>query len=378
MAWNQPGGQKQPWGRRPGPDAGLDKLVRDLQRRFEALLRPRRAGGSGGDDGDGERSAGDGGNTAFVIILLAAVAFWLLSGFYQIAAAERGVIQRFGKYVETKPPGLGWHLPWPIETVSKVNVSNVNSVEYKSRVLTADVNLVDLRLGVQYQLVDPRKVLFVVRDPESSLREVSESAIREVIGRSELEGVLVSNRQAVTERTKELIQGQLDFLNAGIRVTSVNLTDVQVPEPVVPSQRDANKAIADRDRAIKEAEAYQSGIIPVAEGAASRQLEDAEAYRAQAVAIAEGEASRFEQLTAAYNAAPNVTRERLYLETVESVLKSSRKVLLDAKGGSGGNLIYLPLDKLIERSDRDADAARSAPPPEPDTVTVDGRSRGER
>ena len=368
MAWNQPGGNQQnPWGRRPAPE-GIDQALKEWQRRFESLFG---GGGSGG-------TTGKGGLSPLVLIAVAVVA-WLLSGFYQVQPAERGVLQRFGKFVGIREPGLGWRLRG-VETITKVNVSAVNTVKYESRVLTADVNLVNLALAVQYQFRDPEKVLFGVRDPESSLREVSESAIREVVGRGDLEAILVSARQQVTERTKELIQTTLDYYGTGIRVTSVNLTEVQVPEAVVPSQRDANKAIADRDRLQKEAEAYQSGIIPVAEGAASRQIQDAEAYKAQVTAVAEGEAARFSQLRAAYEAAPAVTRKRMYLDTVEGVLKSSKKVVIDSKG-VGNSLIYLPLDKLTEgraaggnTGMRPAAAANT----ESETVTVEGRQRGER
>lgn len=264
-----------------------------------------------------------------------------------VGAAERAVVQRFGKFVDVRNPGLGFHI-WPLERVSMVNVAAVNSVEYKSRVLTQDLNLVEMALAVQYQLKDPVKYLFSVRQPEQTLREVSESAIREVVGRSDLETIFVSNRQQVTQRTKELIQRTLDFYNAGIAVSTVNLTDIQVPDAVVPSQRDANKALADKERLTKEAAAYASGILPVAEGSALRQIQEAEGYKAQVSAIAEGEASRFLQLAAAYAASPKVTRERLYIETVESVLSKSRKIIIDTKGGPG-NMIYLPLDKLFEQ-----------------------------
>lgn len=363
MAWNQPGGQQNPWGRRPGPD-GLDQAMKEWQRRIEGFF-----GGGGSKNGPSP------------LILLAVVAVgWLLSGFYQVNPAERGVVQRFGKFVGVREPGWGWRLRG-VETITKVNVSAVNSVKYESRVLTADVNLVNLTLAVQYQFSDPVKVLFGVRDPESSLREVSESAIREVVGRGDLEAILVSARQQVTERTKDLIQRTLDAYGTGIRVTSVNLTEVQVPEAVVPSQRDANKAIADRERLQKEAEAYQSGILPVAEGAASRQIQEAEAYKAQVTALATGEASRFAQLREAYEASPRVTRERMYLDTIEGVMKGSRKVVIDSK--SSGNMIYLPLDKLTEGRSRDTEAgapagAAAAAPTDAETVTVDGRQRGER
>jgi modulator of FtsH protease HflK len=241
---------------------------------------------------------------------------------------------------------------------------------------------------VQYQFADPTRVLFNVRDPESTLREVSESAIREVVGRAQLDQVLVGvTRNQLTDRCKALIQRTLDNYQAGIRVTTVNLTDVQVPEPVVPSQRDANKALADQERFVKEAQAYSNNILPNAEGAANRQIQDAEAYRAQVVALATGEASRFSQLAAAYAQSPEVTRKRLYIDTIENILARSHKVVIDsnnAKGGGTGNMIYLPLDKLLERNAaREAEAAsaaaaRGASTPEPETVTVDGRARGER
>jgi modulator of FtsH protease HflK len=375
MAWNQPGGQNNnPWGRRPGQSGNLDEKVRDWQRRLESLLRP----GGGARDGDG-----GGGSLLPTIAVLLLLAVWIITGFYRVNAAERGVIQRFGKLVDVRHQGWGWRWPWPIETVTKVNVAEVNSSEYKSRVLTRDVNLVDLRFGVQYRFNDPIKVLFQVRDPKDTVNQASESAIREIVGQNDLDSVLAGGRQKITDSTKELIQRILDFYNAGITVTTVNLTDVQVPEAVVPSQRDANKALADRDRFEKEAQAYANGILPVAKGAAARLEQDAEAYKAQVTALAEGQASRFSQLSEAYAQAPEVTRQRLYLDTVENVLGRSRKVFIDTEsgGGNGGNLFYLPLDKLLERStmrDEPTDSQSRATPLELESVTVDGRARGER
>ena len=375
MAWNQPGDGKNPWGRRSG-GSDLDARVKTWQRKLEALFSGGR--GSGGEGGSGTGAEG----APFALVVgLVLVALWLVTGFFQVKSAERGVIQRFGKLVAVRNEGWGWHLPWPIERVTKVNVQNVNSSDYKSRVLTADVNLVDLRFVVQYRFSDPIKALFRVRDPGATLNEVSESAIREIVGQSDLEDVLVgATRPKVTQRRKELIQRTLDFYNAGITVTSVNLTDVQVPEAVVPSQRDANKALADQERFIKEAQAYANGIIPVAQGAAARLQQDAEAYRAKTVAIASGEASRFSQLADAYAAAPEVTRKRLYIETVEGVLARSRKVIIDSKPGAGGNILYLPLDKLTEHGAVPSVTSEAIvrPMPEPETVTVDGRSREER
>ena len=373
MAWNQPG-QNNPWGRRPGqggPD--LDEKVKSWQRKLESWLR---IGGTGGE------------GSASLLIWVALIAFiwWLASGFFQIGAAERGVIQRFGKLTEVRLPGAGWHLPWPIETLTKVNIAQVSSSDYKSRVLTADVNLVEVRFAVQYQLIDPIKALFRVRDPQATLNEVSESAIREIVGQSNLEDVLVgATRPQVTKRTKALIQRVLDAYNTGIEVTTVNLTDVQVPEDVQPSQRDANKALADQERVVKEAQAYANGIVPAATGIAARTQQDAQAYRARVVALAEGQSSRFSQLAAAYGRAPEVTRERMYLDTMESVLGRANKVIVDQKPGNG-NMIYLPLDKLMGRGSSNAGSTESQPaersmnavPSDTDTVTVEGRSRGER
>jgi len=312
---------------------------------------------------------------AAVVLLL-----WLASGTFQINASDRGVVQRFGKFSGVRQPGLGWAFPWPIETVSKVNISRVNSVEYRSRMLTADVNLVEIRSAIQYQYLDPVKVLFQVRDPEQTLREVSESAIREVVGQANLDQVLGNARQQITEGTRELIQRTLDTYNSGIRVTSVNLTDVQVPEAVIAAQRDANKAIEDRDRFSKEAQAYANDILPKAQGTAQRQMQDAEAYKMQIVAVADGDVARFNSVYAAYAQAPEVTRQRMYIETIEQIMQQSKKVMLDSKAG-GGNMIYLPLDKLLERNAaaRTAPAAPATPEPsELPQINVDGRSRGSR
>src|SRR5712672_349256 len=308
MAWNQPG-QNNPWGRRPGQGGGpdLDERVKSWQRRLESLFRP------GGGRGNESRSL-------FILLSVVAAAVFLLSGFFQIKAAEQGVILRFGRLVDIRPQGWGWRWPWA-ETLIKVNVASVNSSDFKSRVLTSDVNLVDLHFAVQYQFSDPVKKLFRVRDPETTLSEVSESAIREIVGRSTLDELLVgSTRPEVTRRTKELIQHTLDYYTSGITVTTVNLEDVQVPDAVIPSQRDANKAQADKERFILESEAYANGIVPVAQGAALRIQQDAQAYKAQVTALAAGQASRFAQLEGAYAQSPDVTRRRLYMDSVEKVL----------------------------------------------------------
>jgi len=375
MAWNQPG-QNNPWGRRPG-QGDLDERVKSWQRRLESLFRP---GGHGGES-----------RSLLILVAVVALLLFFLSGLFQIKAAEQGVILRFGKLVDIRQQGWGWRWPWA-ETLIKVNVASVNSSEYKSRVLTSDVNLVDLRFAVQYQLTNPRKVLFDVKDPESTLSEISEMAIREVVGRSQLNEVLVgATRPEITRLTKDLIQKTLDSYDTGITITTVNLTDVQVPEAVIPSQRDANKALADKDRFIKESEAYKNSILPVAEGAAARMQQDAEAYKSRVTAIAEGQTSVFLQLEQAYSQAPEVTRRRLYMDTIETVLARAHKVVIDSKSaGAGGNMFYLPLDKLLEKanarenensaavvSGRDESGA-AAQSKEPDSVTVEARGRGDR
>jgi membrane protease subunit HflK len=377
MAWNQSGGGsnggKNPWGKRPSKEGSAEDAFKNFQRKLDSILK----GGGGG--GEGGSVGGGGDSTSLLWIIAVLVGVWLMTGLYQVDAREQAVVQRFGKYLTVTEPGLHWRLPFPIDQVTKIRTKVVQSVEYKSTVLTADLNLVKVVFGVQFQLRDPRKYLFGVRAAEETLGEVSESAIREVVGRSNLESIFVSNRQQITEKTKELVQRTLDQYGAGIQVTSVNLTDIQVPEAVAPSQRDANKALADRERLVKEAEAYASGILPVAEGNAQRQVLEAQAYRSQVLAVAQGEAARFEQFATAYAAAPQVTRQRLYIEAVEAVLGKSQKIILDTKAGNG-NMIYLPLDKMMERRATGTVTVTPAPSsnPESDNPSGDVRNRGDR
>jgi membrane protease subunit HflK len=292
----------------------------------------------------------------------------------------QGVVQRFGRHVQTVPNGWGWRFPWPIEQVTKVDTQGVKSAAYKSRVLTAEPNMVELEVAVQYRIRQAEDYLFRVRDPEATLGEVSESAIREVVGRNDLRAILESKRTAIATDTRDIMQRTLDQYGAGMEVNSVNITDVQVPDAVQQAQRDSVKAKADRDRVILEAQAYVNGILPQAEGLAARQVQDAEAFKSQIMLLATGDASRFGQLLTAYDKAPGVTRERLYIETIESVLRASRKVIIDSKGGANGNMLYLPLDKLVERS-RDGDSSIPVRPTvtvEPESSTSDGRARVER
>jgi modulator of FtsH protease HflK len=382
MAWNEPGNRgESPWGKkRPAakPGAGLDETLRKWQQQLQAML-----GGSPGEpvaDGGGNTTDPLGGMGWKIALLLVLV--WIATGLFQVNASDRGVIQRFGKYSEVRGEGVGWAFPWPIEKVTKVNVSQVNSVEYRSRVLTADVNLVEIRAAIQYQNADPVKVLFAVKDLENTLAEVSESALREIVGQATLDDVLGAARQQITDSARDLIQRTLDAYGSGIHIGSVNLTDVQVPDAVVAAQRDANKAIEDRERYSKEAQAYANDILPKAQGTAQRQIQDAEAYKSQVVSLAEGDVARFNSVYAAYAMAPEVTRQRMYIETVEQIMQQSKKIMLDSRGGSGGNMIYLPLDKLLERSAPGANAvAPGAGVPsvqELPSVTIDGRNRGVR
>lgn len=369
MAWNDPGRKQNPWQRRPdqGPP-DLDAMLRRLRQRLRSLLGggPRPAGGDGGGGGGGGagRSAVAFG---FGYIASGLLVVWALTGIYQNDAAERSVITRFGKYVHTTPAGLHWRLPWPMDRRQVVNVTEVLTHPARTRMLTQDEALVDIDLAVQYRRADPVKFAFNVREPEETLAEVSGSAIREIIGQSRLESVLGVGRQEISLRTKELVQRTIAAYNTGLEVVSVNLQDVNVPDQVSPAQKDAIKAREDKDRATLSAQTYANDIVPKARGLAVSQLEGAQAYRARVIATAEGEAARFVQLAAEYQRAPEVTRRRLYLETMEQVLGSSAKVIVDTKGS--GNMIYLPLDRLLEQRRQ-----RTAPVDTPPTIRMEDGS----
>jgi membrane protease subunit HflK len=380
MAWNEPGKNRNPWGNRPERGAAdLDEALRRLQRRLAGLFGGGRGGNGAAGGGGGGRGFGIG--TIAVVLLL----IWAATGIYQVDAAERAVVTRFGGYVRTTQPGIAFHIPWPIESRRIVNVGSIETFNDQTRMLTLDENLVDLNIAVQYRRVEPIAFSFNVRDPEETLGEVSESAIREIIGRSRLDFVLEEGRQEITAKTKELVQRTLDIYKTGIEVTSVSLVGVSVPEQVQTSQRDAIKAREDKERLGLEAQAYANDILPKAKGSASRQAEDAQAYKARIVADAEGEAARFAKLLEAYERAPGVTRQRLYYETLEDVLGNTNKVLVDVKGT--GNMIYLPLDRLTERraqsltldEQRQSPEVRVQPVPPEATESVEARrERGTR
>jgi membrane protease subunit HflK len=339
MAWNEPGGEKRnPWNRPQQSQNDLDDVLRNFQRRLAALFGRGSAGGVGG----GQSSANFGRGLSSALVLIGAV--WIGSGIYRVDAQERAVILRFGKYEQTTGPGYNWHLPWPIERKIIVNVSRQYSVTDDASMLTADTNLVEVKSAVQYTQPDPLKLLFKVRDVEETLNQVSESAMREAVGQASLDKALAFD-PSITDRARVLLQRTLDSYDMGIRILSVNLTDVNVPEAVQDAQRDAIKADKDRQRYQQEAELYRNDVLPRARGKAAKEIQDAEAYQLQVLAVAQGETARFDQVLEQYDRAPAVTRERMYLDTMGNVYKNSRKVIVDTKNGN--SMMYLPLDKLI-------------------------------
>lgn len=340
MAWNEPGGEKRnPWNRPQQSQNDLDDVLRNLQRRLAALFG--RGGGGGGTQNPANFNRG----LIGALILIGAV--WIGSGIYRVDAQERAVILLFGKYEQIKGPGYNWHLPWPIERKIIVNVSHVYSVPDDATMLTADTNLVEVKSAVQYTQPDALKLLFRVRDVDETLSQVSESAMREAVGQSSLDKALARD-PSVTERARVLLQHTLDSYDMGIHILSVNLEDVYVPEAVQDAQRDALKADKDRQRYQQEAELYRNDVLPRARGEAAKQVQDAEAYRLQVLAVAQGETARFDQVLEQYEHAPAVTRERMFLDTMNSVYKNSRKVIVDTKNNN--SMMYLPLDKLIASS----------------------------
>lgn len=343
MAWNESGNGKNPWdrGRNEGPP-DLDKIVREWQQRLRAFLGGRRGPSQPSDGGDGQAAG-----PAATLLTVVAVVVWLGSGFYTVDEAARGVVTRFGKYHETTDPGVQWHLPWPIERVEKVNINEVVPYKQQTRMLTSDENIIVVDLVVQYRRADPVKYLFNVRDPEATLQDVTESAIREVVGKNKLDFVLLEGRTEIAAVTEQLIQQTLDEYQAGVVVTKVNLQNANFPSQVEAAVQDVIKAREDKERLSFEAQAYANDVLPRARGEAVRRQQDSEGYRARVVADAEGEASRFTQLLAEYQRAPEVTRRRLYLDAIEDVYANSSKVLLDSS--QGNNLIYLPVDKILEQ-----------------------------
>jgi membrane protease subunit HflK len=367
MAWDD-GDKGNPWrsDKDKGP-ADLDAVVRDFQRKLAGLFRGGRGGGS--------RSGGDGhingGLVVSGLILLAAI--WALSGFYKVDEAERGVVMRFGAFQGLTQPGLKWHLPWPIEKVEKINIAATERITYQGNMLTRDENIVSVDLVVQFGRTDPEGFLFNMRDPEDTLTDVTASAIREVIGRNVLDFILTEGRTQVARETQDLLQATLDMYGAGVTVYELNLQEANFPREVESAVQEAIKAREDRERKILEAETYSNEILPRARGEAQKRRQNAEAYRSEVVANAEGEADRFNQILAEYRKAPDVTRERIYIETLEAILASSTKVIVDTDGGN--QMLYLPLDQLIQRRPVAPSSEPASAAPVPMTQNVPPRSR---
>ena len=348
MAWNEPGGNgdKDPWGNKRGnrgnqgpPD--LDEVFKNLQKKFGSLF-----GGKGRRSGGGGTGISGGGFGIGVVIVILLV-FWIATGFYKVEEAERAVVLRFGKHVETTQRGLHWHLPIPIESVEKVDVTKVYTIPINSTMLTQDENIVDILGTVQYQIDNAEKYLFNVRHPEISLTQVTESALRESIGRSKMDYVITEGRGEIAIQVRGIIQGIVNNYQTGLTIFKVNIQNAKPPEAVKDAFDDVTQAREDEERFKNEAEAYRNEVLPNARGASARMREEADAYKNEVIARAEGEAERFEQLLKEYNKAPQITRERLYLDMMESVLSNSSKVMVDVEGGN--NLLYLPLDKLMDR-----------------------------
>jgi len=349
MAWNEPGDQKgkdrNPWsdkgnGNGGGNDQGppdLDEVLRKLQDKLSKAF-----GGKGGGSGSAKKGSAMGGGLV-MFALIGALILWAISGFYTIDQQERGVVLRLGKYLETVQPGLQWNPPL-IDSVEKVNTTKVRSHTSRGTMLTEDENIVDVSLSVQYIVANPKDFYLNVKNPEISLAHATDSALRHVVGSSEMHGVLTEGREILAVDVQARLQTYLDHYGTGLQISKVNIENAQAPREVQSAFDDVIKAREDEERSKNEAETYRNGIIPEARGYAQRLLEEANAYKSQVIAEAEGDASRFTKLYVEYKKAPEVTRERLYIDALQTVMSTSSKVLIDVEGGN--NMMYLPLDKL--------------------------------
>jgi len=375
---NQGNDDDRPGDKRRGDNQGppdLEDVWRDFNQRLQGIFGGRRGGGSGGGGGGGQQlpqlspkqfTGGIG------VLLVLAVVVWLASGFYIVNANERGVVLRFGKFVQTTEPGLRWRLPFPIESHETVDLSGVRTVEVGYRgternkvlrealMLTDDANIRNILSAVQYVLKSPEDFLFNNRYPDDSVIQAAESAMREIVGKSRMDFVLYEGREEIAASAQQLTQTILDRYQTGILISRVTMQNAQPPEQVQAAFDDAVKAGQDRERQRNEGEAYANNVVPRARGTAARMLEEANAHRERVVANAEGEASRFNQIYAEFSRAPEVTRERLYIETMQQVFSSTNKVFVDAQGSN--NLMLMPLDKLLQGvAAAAAPAAASAP-----------------
>ncbi len=332
MAWNEPGGgnnSRDPWGGGNQGPPDLDEALKNLQKKLGGLF-----GGSGG----GGASA-----SLFLILLGGAALVWALMGFYQIDEQERAVILRFGKYHETARPGLQWNPPL-IDEVIRENITKVRAASFRETMLTQDENIVEVRMSVQYVIDEVKDFVLQVRQPEISLQHAAQSALRHVVGGMNMDLVLTEGRAQIALEVRERLQNYLTNYTTGIRISTVNVDDSRPPSQVQAAFDDVIKAREDEERVKNEAQSYANGIVPEARGRAQRQIEEASAYREEVIANAEGEADRFDQLLGEYRKAPEVTRNRLYLDAVQNVFANTSKVMVDIEGGN--NMMYLPLDKL--------------------------------
>ncbi|ETN91527.1 Modulator of FtsH protease HflK [Gammaproteobacteria bacterium MOLA455] len=335
MAWNEPGGGKDPWGGKRGNDGppDLDEALNQLKKKFSSF-----GGGSNG-------SGGPDGKSLIPIVAIVLLVLWGLMGFYQVDEKEQAVVLRLGKYHDTLGSGLQWN-PKLIDKVYTVRVTEERQYSARGLMLTQDENIVEISLTVQYNIEDAKAFVLNIRDPETSLKHATDSALRHVVGSTGLDGVISTGREQIAISTAEKLQDLLNNYKSGINVVKINIEEARPPNEVKSAYDDVIKAREDLERLVNEAQSYSNGIIPEARGAAQRMREEAGAYRSQVVSKAEGEAQRFNNLYTEYAKAPRVTRDRLYLDAVENVMMNSTKILVDTE--SGNNMLYLPLDKLIQ------------------------------
>jgi membrane protease subunit HflK len=369
MPWNEPGGdgnnQKDPWTGKNKSSGSRDaeELIKKINQKLNGLF----GGGSGKEGDDKESGMGTPGAKGIILLAIVLFAVWLFSGFYTVDARQEALVLRLGAYNTTTGPGLHWHLPYPIEKVEMVDVAQNRSAQDRSTMLTIDENIVDIAVTVQYKVSDSKDYTFNVFLPDylqdqtqGTIYQVMRSATREIVGRSSMDFILREGREQIALDAQRLMQEVLDDYRAGLQVIKVNLTYAEAPEAVKDAFDDANRAREDANRFKNEADTYAKKVVPEARGQAARRLEEANAYRDQVIAKAEGDASRFTQLVTEYIKAPEVTRERLYLETMETVLSGTRKILVDSDNSN--NLLYMPMDSGSVRSgDVPSPAALASP-----------------
>ena len=354
MSWN---GDDGPWGRRSGRSSGgsegspqgpdMEDVLRHGREKMKSFFSKSRLPGKG-----------------LVPLLVILLVVWLGSGFYRVNSNEEGLVLRFGRWIETTQPGLNWHIPWPIESVLTPGVTDIKQIDIgyrdtgsssrqrrdvieESLMLTGDQNIIDIDFAVLWKISDAGRFLFQIRDPEATIKIAAESAMREVIGRTDIQPALTEERENIQRRVRLLLQDILDEYEAGIEIVELNMQDVQPPQPVIDAFDDVQRAIQDRDRARNVAESYRNDILPRARGEAQAVLQNSQAYREQKINQARGDADRFLSVYAAYRENPHIARKRMYLETMQEVLGQSEKIILDQE--DGGVLPYLPLDRLRSR-----------------------------